>query len=169
MAFATVEDVATAQRKSVDAEDAATVEYLLDVATEMIRGYCNQHITLVEDDEVVLRSEGGKTVLLPELPVVDVTSVEYEDDAIVLDTDYELWDNGIIRSLGTIWRYPLTVVYSHGYATIPDDIRGICVDVVKRAFENPAGLQRDDLNTASQWLGFTAENKAVLDRRYKLP
>lgn len=42
------------------------------------------------------------------------------------------------------------------------------MDIVKRAFENPAGLQRDDLNTASQWLGLTEENKAVLDRKYRV-
>lgn len=167
MAFATLEDVTNAQRKDVDPADAATVEYLLDVATEMIRGYCNQHLSLVEDDEVVLRSPGGGLLLLPELPIVELGDVEVDDTVLTLDTDYEAQDFGILYRHGG-WSGPVTVTYSHGYATIPDDIRGVCVDIVKRAFENPAGLQRDDLGEASQWLGLTAENKAILDRRYRI-
>lgn len=167
MAFATVEDVETAQRKQLDVDDKLAVEYLLDVATEMIRGYTRQYISLVEDETVVLRSQGG-LLLLPELPVVSIGDVEYDGTVLTLDTDYTVWDSGIIRHTTGVWTDPVTVTYTHGYSTIPDDIKGVCVDITKRAFENPAGLARDDLNTASQYLGLTQENMAVLSRRYRI-
>ena len=129
----------------------------------MIRSYTGQHISLVEDEEVKVWPLMRRVVVLPENPVVDVTSVTDADYGLVDVDDYEWTPWGTITSR-YLSGYALTVVYSHGFAVIPDDIRGVCIEVAKRALENPAGLQREDLNTASQWLGLTEENKLILSK-----
>ncbi len=165
-AFATVGDLATAQRKDLDASDIAAVVYLLDVATQLIKDYTEQAIEAQNGLVVTLRAKNGVWVL-PEVPVRAITTVTVDGAAF---TDYDLDASaGIITRSDNSWssRDVVVITYNSGYTTIPASIKGVCVDVAKRAFENPAGLQRDDLNSASQWLGLTAENEKVLDK-YKL-
>lgn len=167
MAFATVEDVATYLTKDLDAADAATVALTLDVATEMIRKYTGQTISQVTNDVIDVNVYGKALVLLPEVPV---TAVSITDDGLALVADDFDWSRaGVIKRYGARFSRDVSITYTHGYATIPDDIQGICIEMAKRAFENPAGLQREDLNTASQWLGLTPENKAILDRYRMAP
>jgi hypothetical protein len=146
----------------LDAFDSATASFLLDIATDLIRDYTGQTITAVAGDSVTVWPFMNRIILLPEQPVTAVTSVT--DDGTLADADdYEWTSWGTLSSLYWTGK-SVMVVYDHGYATVPDSIKGVCCDVAKRAFENPAGLQRDDLNTASQWLGLTAQNMQALGK-----
>jgi len=162
-AFATPEDVATAQERDLDAADTATVSYLLDVATDMIKDYTEQEIEATTGVVDTLRAGNG-TWLLSQIPVTAVTTVTVDGDAFT-DFDVDL-KAGILTRTDSSWDTcdSVVVTYDSGYATIPRSIQGVCVDIAKRAFENPAGIQRDDLNTASQWLGLTQENERILQR-----
>ncbi len=140
--FATIADVEAFLQLELTGEQTVAVERALTEATAAIRNYCRQHISLVEDDEVVLYPFGGWRLFLPELPVLAVSVVEQDGTALTAD-DY-IWErSGILR------RYPdarwvagnttVRVVYDHGYAEIPDDIVAVATRAAARAFQ--AGLR----------------------------
>ena len=166
-AFATPEDLATAQRRDLDAADTATATYLLEVATQLIQDYCEQTIEAQDGLVETLRHNNG-VWMVKEIPIRAIDSVTVDGDAF---DGYDVDLSAGILTRNAIGYYScddaVVITYDSGYETIPNSVRGVCVDVAKRAFENPAGIQRDDLNTASQWLGLTEENEKVLNR-YKV-
>src|ERR1700724_2878404 len=52
----------------------------LAAATSMIQDYTDQLIAYVEDETVILDGSGDNTMLLPELPVVSVSTVIQNSD-----------------------------------------------------------------------------------------
>lgn len=176
MALATVEDVATAYKAAggpdpgeLSAADSATVAQALDIVSAQIKSYMGQNLELVTDEVVTLRYPGrwyfypSRFLSLPERPIVSVTTVVNDDTTI---TDYEIWDEGNLwRESG--WGDVVVVTYTHGYAEIPDDIRGVCISAVIRGFDNPEGYTNRAAETYSKTYetssGLSDDEKATLD------
>jgi hypothetical protein len=156
MAFATVQEFSNYMQQTV-ANSAATLA--LDIATSRIRSETDQYLSLVEDDEITLRGSSGK-VYLPQNPVISVESVttrwigESESLTQVVDVDFVRWGNelswssgGYVRAgasprwgyLGHYWPEYVTVVYTHGYAVIPDDVKGCCLMLAAEHYTSPDG------------------------------
>ena len=74
-AFATAGDLATYIQRDLSAEDTATAELVLDLVSAAIRDHTGQTISLVENEVITLDPPRGSRLFLPELPVIDVTSV----------------------------------------------------------------------------------------------
>lgn len=112
-------------------------------ATEAIRNYCQQTISLVEDDEITLDVGAGQNVLfLPELPVIEVASVVEDGEPLVAGDNYRLGRYGMLHRIGQNWREGVqivTVTYTHGYATTPQDVRDVAARAAARAYQ--AGLR----------------------------
>lgn len=146
MAFATAEDIATRIGRALDATEAATVAMLLDLATGAIRAAARQHISLVEDDALTVRGIRGSTLLLPERPVMSVTSITLDATALATDTYYLEHGDTLNRAAGFgTYRDALVIVYTHGYAddAIPAVIKAVCVEAVIRAFVNPGSVMSE--------------------------
>lgn len=154
--------------------DNAAAELNLRIASGEVRAATSQLFDLVEDDVVILDGTGTGTLLLPELPVVDVsevleaqgTSAEValagpDEDLI----DYEWSEDGIVRRLrrapllefgpsaptllfSTRYRW-YKVTYSHGYAFVPDEVAGVVIRVAARAYNNPEGLRQETIGRYS--------------------
>lgn len=137
--FCSVQDVETFLQIEVD-ETSAT--QAIEQATAIIQNYCAQTISYVEDDEVTLDVLGEtQKIILPELPVVEIASV-VEDDEELDEDEYTLGQYGILWRVGQNWTPGIgivTVTYTHGYETIPDDIRAVCTRIAARIYQ--AGLQ----------------------------
>lgn len=105
----------------------------IDAACEVVRGYINQTINLVEDDEVFLDGTGRPGLLLPELPVVSIAEVTTydrngEDETSLIEgTDFKVGGSGILWRIASSsagspgYRWPpghanILVVYTHGWA-----------------------------------------------------
>lgn len=144
--FAAVADVeAFLQVEISTATQIASAERALAEATAAIKNYCRQEIEQVEDDEITLDSPGGTRLYLPELPVTAVASVVEDDEALTVDDDYKLGQHGILHRVSASWKSGIqiiTVTYTHGYATIPDDIVAVCVRAASRAYQ--MGLRAAD-------------------------
>lgn len=118
-------------------------------ATEAIRNYCQQVISLVEDDEITLDVGAGQDVLfLPELPVIEVSEVIEDGETLTAgpDEDYQLGRYGVLHRVGQNWREGVqivTVTYTHGYATIPEDVRDVATRAASRVYQ--AGLKSAEL------------------------
>lgn len=146
--FADVEDFLQIEITAVD--QTASVNRAITEVTEVIRNYCHQYLSHVADDDIILDNLfGEKQISLPELPVTEVTRVIEDDELLTPATDYILGQHGILYRLsGGRWCFwaqgiqNIEVRYSHGYQTIPDDIRGVATRSAARVFQ--AGLRAAD-------------------------
>jgi len=144
--FATIADLeAFLQLDITTPIQIASAQMALRDATAAIRNYCRQHLEHVFSDPVTLDSPGGARLFLPELPAIHVSSVVEDGEALTAGDDYQLGQHGILHRIGQKWTAGIqivTIVYSHGYAVIPDDIVAVCVRAASRAYQ--AGLKSAD-------------------------
>lgn len=146
-------------------------------ASARVRGYVRQQIT-AGTSTVTVR---GPVVLMPERPVTAITTVV---DVSVVDDPYTLEaDEWVLRS-GGILETPdfggnLEVTYSHGFATVPDELKELVCGLASRLTQinaaAAAGVQQETAGSESVTFGFdsykaisdlTAGEKAVLDRLF---
>lgn len=116
---------------------------VLESACDMARTYTGQEFTLVEDDEVRLDGTGKDGLMLPQLPIVEVTEIVVEDD-----DPLDLSEDVYVGTAGILWRaYPcrwplghgnIAVTYSHGYAAIPADLRQAIFEIADVLIANGA-------------------------------
>lgn len=137
--FCTIADLeAFLQLEITTAAQVASAQRAITEATAAIKNYCHQEIELVEDDEITLDSYGGVRVFLPELPVTEVSEVEEDGELLVADDDYKLGQHGILWRVGRRWFEgigALRIVYSHGWATLPDDVIAVAVRAASRTYQ----------------------------------
>ncbi len=147
--FCTIADVAAFLQLTIAYDDAACQRAITE-ASEVIRNYCGQQIELVEDDAITLDVRAGQNRLfLPELPVVQVTSVVEDGETLTAgsDEDYQLGEHGILYRVGQKWASGIqivTITYDHGRATIPEDVVGVCTRAAARAYQ--AGLKSHEVD-----------------------
>lgn len=141
--FASVEDMELVlQQQIVGDEKIAAAEFALLTVTAAIRNYTHQYIELVENEEITLDSGGLDILFLPELPVVGVVSVVENGETLVVSDNYVLNRLGMLKRVGPRWfigYQSIVVVYSHGFAVIPDIIRAVCARAASRLYQ--AGLR----------------------------
>ena len=156
--------------------DSIRGDLLLDAASAIIRNHCRQTFDIVENDEVELRGTTLKRLMLPERPVIDVTSVKVDGETV---ENYSRVRDGLWRNQGWCGKSSLVeVTYSHGFA--PDSLamevfKAVCIQVAARAAANPQsfnsftaaagdGIGFGGGGTGSQVLGLTSAERAILDR-----
>ena len=143
--FCTIADLVALLQIEIE-YDNLSAQRAITEATAAIRNYCHQTIELVEDDEYTFDVRPARwNLLLPELPVVEVSTVVEDDETLDDGDDYKLANFGQLVRVGRRWAAGIqivTVTYSHGYATIPDDVVGVCTRAAARAYQ--AGLKSVD-------------------------
>ena len=144
--FATVADIELViQQPIVGPDKIQAANFGLFSVSAAIRNYCRQTLYLVENDQVILDSGGGRVILLPQLPVVSVSVVSENGLELVTSSHYLLGQFGSLGRIGRPWfRGPgaVAVTYTHGYAVIPDDIRSVTARAASRLYQ--AGLRAAD-------------------------
>lgn len=143
MGFCTVTDIEEFLQVTIhtDAVKNGSALRAIAEATEAIKNYCHQVIERVTNEMITLDCAGGTKLFLPELPVVSVASVVEDGEALVVTDDYKLGQYGILHRVDDVWASGIQIVtltYTHGYATIPDDVVGVCTRAASRAYQ--AGL-----------------------------
>jgi hypothetical protein len=167
--FIDEEDLSTYLGRDVTAEDLAWSAAV--AACNMIRNAADQSFALVEDEEVLIDGSGTDTILLPELPVSDVTEV-YDADDELLDPDEDyLVDKKrgalVRRSRTGVWtegRGNYVVTYSHGYSAVPEDLRVLAMTVAARLYDQ--GLAKQE-STGGHSITFASDDPVGLTRREK--
>lgn len=157
----------------------------LELASGEVRAYCGQEFTPQTDDEVVLDGTGTRVLMLPELPVLDVSLVEEGiggarsslpgpgDRGAV----WEWSSDGILRMVHArdVWARRFRfyrVLYSHGFEPIPDALKAIVLKVSARSLDDPAGQFRSEtlgrysytLAGAEAGVGLTRADERTLER-----
>ncbi|MBN1174006.1 MAG: hypothetical protein JXA67_17670 [Micromonosporaceae bacterium] len=156
--------------------DTGTAELALAHGSGLVRSIGRQEFSWVSQETVHLAG-GGRVLRLPQRPVVvdgsnPLTVVEVgqfgaPDLPVVEGSDFcrlgaELtrgypWYGTGTRLMGWPWARPtgvwapvVRVTYSHGYATIPDDLVAIVLDVAAVLYDNPTSLRQISLGDYSE-------------------
>lgn len=141
--FAAVEDIENfLQIEISDADKIAAAEWHLSEASAAVRNYTKQFLELVTGETITRDCRGGWRFYLPELPVIEVLEVVEDGITLTADEDYKLGDHGILHRIGRIWKRGIQILeftYTHGFATIPDDIIGVTTRAAARGYQ--AGLK----------------------------
>lgn len=146
-------------------------------ASARVRGYTRQTISSATSTITVR----GPIVVLPERPVQSITTVKdltYPDDIYTLEADeWVLRPGGVLETPD--FGGNLEVAYSHGFATVPDEVIELVCGVAARLASiseaASTGVQQESAGSESVTFGFdsykaisdlTTGEKAVLDRIY---
>ena len=140
--FCTIADLVALLQIEIE-YDNVSAQRAITEATAAIRNYCHQTIELVEDDVWTFDVRPARwNLMLPELPVVEVTGVVEDGEPLDLEDDYQVGLYGQLWRVGRRWKEGVQVVavtYTHGYETIPDDVIGVCTRAAARGYQ--AGLR----------------------------
>jgi len=151
MGFCSVDDINTFLGTTIEPDDAQAL-LAIEEATAVIKNYCNQDIEQVSDDVILLDGTGSTKLFLPNLPVTSITSVEV--DGVLLDPNYyALAENGVLwRKYGTwtVGACNIEITYTHGYAAIPEDVKGVCYRSASRLYQAQLKALRQDFVSGLQ-------------------
>jgi len=125
-------------------DQVASAERAIQEATNAIREYCRQWLHPVTDATVTFDVLTPRyNLLLPQLPVVAITSVLENGVTLTAPDDYTVTQDGqLLRHGGGRWTRgagAVVVSYSYGYATLPEIIGDIATRAACRVFQ--AGLR----------------------------
>jgi hypothetical protein len=143
MGFCSVTDIENFLQVTLNTDPVKNASALRAIAeaTETIKNYCHQVIERVAGEVITLDCAGGTKIFLPQVPVISVASVVEDGETLVVTDDYKLGQHGILHRVDDVWATGIqivTVTYTHGYATIPDDVAGVCTRAASRVYQ--AGL-----------------------------
>lgn len=176
--LATVADLNNFSQLALDPADPSAA-YLLKVASGMIRRYLEQDITAKAADVEYADPVNGQMVFLKQLPVTAVSLVETSTDggvtwSTVLPANYT-----VSKRTGVVAAKPWTginwgtdpeswrVTYDHGYATVPDELNGVCCSIASRFYATPVGIDMErtgqrQVKYSLESAGFTGAEAMVL-------
>lgn len=131
------------------ADDTRLLTALLS-ASRRFAGAVRHPVRYVEDDDILLDGHGTASLLLPAIPVVDVTIVEV-DGVELADDEFEWSADGLIERT-EVWprrRRIVRVVYSHGYDPIPGDISAVVTEAAQMALNTDPGISTQSVGGMS--------------------
>lgn len=147
----------------------ALMTSLINSVSAEIETICNRKFNLDTYDQTY--DMDGRNINLKQSPIVSITSIEYgspfnpsERTALETDQYFTHNDEGIISLLLRFNRAEqwVNVVYSAGYATIPDDITAICVKYVVSGFNSTSvntNIKKEKIGDYSYELSSEEERK----------
>ena len=168
-AFASTTDLEDYLQTTFDATDTARATKLLDHASAVIRRTARQDFDFTSNEAVTLTPTCPNTLLLPQMPVTAVASVTVDGILLTEEIDYRVQlPAGIVTHLRSRWTKPVDVVYSHGYTTLPEDLKAICVEMSARAWTNPMGVLSEQIGNYSARWGAEGASGLALDEHEKM-
>lgn len=142
--FATASELADRLGVSLSESEQTRARGLLELASGLIQSEARQTVEYVEDDELTRQGTEEASIRLPQRPVESVSSVTLAGVAIASD-DWYVEGDSLVREVGG-WGHPdetLVIVYTHGYETIPEAIKVVCLEAVVRVWVNPGAVMNE--------------------------
>lgn len=136
-AFATPAELAS--HLQVASVDTASATQLLNTASSAIRIYCGWSISSEDVTDEEFDGSGTRNLWIETLLLTAVTSLTENGVLLVEGTDFDWTRYGKLVRRGHWPRTARSVVisYAHGYATVPDVVKGVCLDIAGRKYNNP--------------------------------
>lgn len=126
----------------LSAINSAAATLALDVTSGAIRSFCGWSISQETVTADPLDGSGERSLWLPTLRLTAVGAVVENGTTLTVVTDYDWTKYGRLIRAGRWPRTPRSVVvtYTHGYASVPDVIKGACLIVAAVLYNNPQFL-----------------------------
>lgn len=145
MALITVEELeAFMGRTFTDAEE-AQAEAIITAVTAVIESETGVSFEITVDEEIRTQADGYGMIELNAKPVSEVT-------VYCIDSDEEhssyVWD-GLATIYGLQPNEVVDIMYSHGYSTVPGDIKAVAYGMSSRIIYNPSGLRQETVGAIS--------------------
>lgn len=142
--FASADELAARLGIELQGDEESRADALLSLASSLIQDAARQVIELVEDETVILRGSREGKILLPERPVVSISSVLIAGDSQD-PSSYYLDRDHLARAGGGLWdpSEELVVTYTHGFEETPGSVKAICLEAVVRAWVNPGAVAQE--------------------------
>lgn len=158
--------------------ETASAQLALDIASSIVRARTGQDFAEKVDDVVTLDTYGEEDVRLPQRPVTAVTALTTRERGSAtsttrtVNTHFEVRGDRLRWVGGGGWPYEVTVTYTHGYTTIPDDVKGATLAVAAEIYDNPEGLSRsalDDDTAQHEWAEDSPAERMLklVEKRYR--
>lgn len=145
MALITVEELeAFMGRTFTDAEE-AQAEIFIEMASDVIESEAGVSFSLVEDEEIRIQADGYGIIELNAKPIQAITVYQLDSTD---EVSYATWD-GLGAVYGLQPNEVVDIVYTHGYTTVPGDIKAVCYGVCSRMMYNPSGLRQETVGAIS--------------------
>ncbi|THV27937.1 hypothetical protein [Glycomyces paridis] len=143
-------------------------EHLLNAASGVIRTYVEWSISREIIVDARIDAPGGTLLMLPTLLLVDVAAIAVDAVAV---TDFDWSEAGMVeRAVGWPRGFRrLTVSYTHGYETVPDEVKSYTVAVASAAAASVAGKVQESIGDWSATYAtvervFGSMGKTILNR-----
>lgn len=136
-----------------DTTEQARAELLLNLATAEVQGADGTDQALEVAAQTQVRDGTGTCKLvLPRHPVTAVATVTVDDGTTVttltFDDDYTWSESGILTRISGVWPCrdrAVTITYTAGWATIPAEVKKICLRLASTAWHNPIGADSEQI------------------------
>jgi hypothetical protein len=148
--FISTGDLSAVVGQDVAGDDLAQIA--IDSSCEMIRSYLGQRLNYLADEEVMMGGSGGMALVLPEMPIVSITSITVDGTeetdfvyvkkaGLVYRGDSQTWPRGVAN---------IAVTYSHGYAVQESDVELDPTDDTPLPDRMPSDIRRVALALAQR-------------------
>ena len=140
-----VEPVLLTEAKDFCRIDIGTDDTLITAIITAARMQCEAYTGLgfIEREVTAIVNNENGGIYLPYGPIIDITSVvNSEGDTLVLDTDYTTFGNEFKRIL-TPKETDLTIVYTAGYAALPEVMKIGLLNAIYYMYDNRAQAAED--------------------------
>jgi hypothetical protein len=183
--FFTVYDLAAKLQLDPDTVNPDTAALLGQLASDYVRNELKLQVDFVANETVILYGDNGEILFLPQRPVTAVTSVVLAGQALTPVVQnatstmlmYEWRPEGVLRRVvyggsfyaGELlfkWPFgvPVTVIYSHGWTTIPSQFKMVALELAAGAYTNPEMYDQGRIG----WTEWETRASMVLDSRPEL-
>ncbi|MFE2977463.1 hypothetical protein [Streptomyces sp. NPDC059258] len=140
--MATLDELAAWMQLDRDALPAGAA-LMIDTASAIVRTEARQRFT--RGTTTVALAPREHVVALPQRPVIGVELVRAGGRELGPD-EYRVWRDELWLS-GTYGS--VVVTYSHGYATVPADVRAIVLTLAGRVLTNPSDLRQESVGAVN--------------------
>lgn len=124
------------------------IEDIIDSISVLFESYCDRQFLTRERTEYY-DGKGSKFLFPTYSPITSVSGVWDDSDwawdtsSLVASTDYMIKNNTtIVLKDSTFGDYDqnVKIIYTAGYATVPEDVRLACIEEVTRTYKNRKGV-----------------------------
>ncbi len=145
MALITVEELEAFMGRTFDSAEEAQAAAPIDAISDIIEAETGVSFSSVTDEEIRTQADGYGIIEFNAKPISAVTVYELDTTT---EIEYAAWDH-LSAVYGLQPNQVVDVIYSHGYATVPGDIKAVAYGVCSRIMFNPSGLRQETVGAIS--------------------
>jgi hypothetical protein len=145
MSLITVEELEAFMGRTFDETEEVQAQALIDAVSDIIEAETGVSFTEVTNEEIRAQADGYGIIEFNAKPISAVAV--YEVDGTV-EIENATWDH-LSAVYGLQPNQVVDIVYSHGYATVPGDIKAVAYGVCSRIMFNPSGLRQETVGAIS--------------------